>query len=41
MILTAEEIAISIPSYERVPGGMFTSAYYSYTVITDPIDWKV
>ncbi|CAK72978.1 unnamed protein product (macronuclear) [Paramecium tetraurelia] len=34
-------INVQITKYQRIPGGIFTSSYYSYTVQTDPIGWIV
>ncbi|CAD8184943.1 unnamed protein product [Paramecium pentaurelia] len=39
--LLSNEIKVQITKYQRIPGGIFTSSYYSYTVQTDPIGWIV
>lgn len=41
MIFTPKEVNVQIVKYERVPGGIFTSAYYHYTVVTEPLGWNV
>ncbi|CAD8173000.1 unnamed protein product [Paramecium octaurelia] len=41
LILQSNEINVYITKYQRIPGGIFTSSYYSYTVQTDPLGWTV
>ncbi|CAD8061303.1 unnamed protein product [Paramecium primaurelia] len=40
-LLLSNEIKVQITKYQRIPGGIFTSSYYSYTVQTDPLGWIV